>query len=176
LGSSEATDYRIFRIRRDRYRFEPTGDEGDFIVLDCPAWVNVVPVTAAGNVVLIRQYRHGIREVMLEIPGGVVEGGEAPEAAAARELGEETGYAAERVRPLARVLPNPAVQNNYLYLFAAEGCRKVGPPRPDRFESIEVLERPLADIPAMIRSGEITHSMVITAFAFLGLTIPPAPR
>jgi 8-oxo-dGTP pyrophosphatase MutT (NUDIX family) len=176
LGSSEATDYRIFRIRRDRYRFEPTGDQGDFIVLDCPAWVNVVPLTVEGNVVLIRQYRHGIREVMLEIPGGVVERGEAPEAAAARELGEETGYAAESIRPLARVLPNPAVQNNYLYLFAAEGCRKVGPPQPDRFEHIEVLERPLGDVPAMIRSGQIAHSMVITAFAFLGLTIPPAPR
>jgi len=146
------------------------------VVLDCPAWVNVVPVTAAGNVVLIRQYRHGIREVTLEIPGGVVEAGEAPAAAAARELGEETGYAAQAIRPLARVLPNPAVQNNYLYLYVAEGCRRSGPPRPDRFEDIEVLERPLAEISALIRDGHIAHSMVITAFALLGLTIAPAPR
>jgi 8-oxo-dGTP pyrophosphatase MutT (NUDIX family) len=176
LGSSEPTDYRIFRLRKDRYRFEPAGQEGEFIVLDCPAWVNVVPMTAEGNVVLIRQYRHGIREVVLEIPGGVVEEGEPPAAAAARELAEETGYAAREIRPLARVLPNPAVQNNFLYLFAAEGCRRAGPPQPDRFEQIEVLEVPLGEIPALIASGRIAHSMVITAFAFLGLVLPPAPR
>jgi 8-oxo-dGTP pyrophosphatase MutT (NUDIX family) len=173
LGSSEATDYKIFRLRHDRYRFEPTGDEGEFVVLDCPAWVNVVPLTADGKVLLIRQYRHGIREATLEVPGGMVERGEPPEAAAARELAEETGYAAGKIRPLARVLPNPAVQNNYLYLFAAEGCRKAGPPKPDRFEHIEVLETPLADIPAMIRDGRIAHAMVIAAFAFLGLAAPP---
>jgi ADP-ribose pyrophosphatase len=175
LGNRDVTDYRLFRLRRERYRFEPTGREGDFIVLDCPAWINVVPVTADGDVVLIRQYRHGIRAVTLEIPGGMAEEGEAPEAAAARELREETGYVPERVRLLARVLPNPAIQNNFLYLFAAEGCRDSGQSKLDAFERIDVITRPLADIPALIASGEISHVMVIAAFAFMGL-VPPAPE
>jgi 8-oxo-dGTP pyrophosphatase MutT (NUDIX family) len=169
LRSHHVSDHHIFRLRHDLYRFAPNGQEREFVVIDTSSWVNVVPVTSEGNVVLIRQYRHGIQDVTIEIPGGMIDEGEAPEAAAARELREETGYAAEKIRLLARVLPNPAVQNNYLYLFAAEGCRKAGKLQLDAFEWIDVLERPMADIPALIRNGDIAHSMVITAFAFLGL-------
>ncbi len=105
----------------------------------------------------------------MEIPGGMIDDGEEPEAAAARELQEETGYVAETIRPLARVVPNPAVQNNYLYLFVADGCRNTGKTQLDAFECIDVFESPLADIPELIRSGQINHAMVIAAFAFLGL-------
>ena len=101
LGSRDILDEKIFRLRRDRYRFEPNGAERDFVVLDSASWVNVVPVTAEGRVVLIRQYRHGIRDVTIEIPGGMIDAGESPKAAAARELQEETGYTAESLRLLA---------------------------------------------------------------------------
>ena len=175
LGSRDVSDQRIFRLRHDLYRFEPSGVERDFVVLDTPCWANVVPVTAEGNVVLIRQYRHGIRAVTLEIPGGMIDGDESPETAAARELREETGYEAQRIRLLGRVLPNPAIQNNWCYLFAAEGCRHVGEPNLDALERIDVLERPLADIPELIQSGDISHCMVIAAFALMGLVRPVSP-
>jgi len=169
LGSQPVSDERIFRLRHDRYRFEPTGVERDFVVIDSSSWVNVVPLTDDGRIVLIRQYRHGIQSVTLEIPGGVIDRGERPEEAAVRELREETGYTARRIRFLGRVLPNPAIQNNWCYLYAAEGCRKTTDTEPDPFEVIEVEERPLADVPGLVERGEIAHCMVISAFAFMGL-------
>ncbi len=171
LSSREVSDHRIFRIRDDVYRFEPSGRERDFVVIQSPDWVNVIPLTDDGQVVLIRQYRHGIRSVSLEIPGGIIDHGEPPDSAAIRELREETGYTAERVRLLGRVRPNPAIQDNYQYCYLAEGCRKAGDPHWDPFEHIEIVPRPLADIPELIRSEEICNALVINAFYFLA-TLP----
>jgi ADP-ribose pyrophosphatase len=162
------SDHRIFRIRHDDYRFEPTGAERDFVVLECPDWVNVVPVTDDDRVVLVRQYRHGIEELSLEIPGGVVDRGEDPQQAAVRELREETGYVPQTVRLLGRVHPNPAIQGNWSYSFLAEGCRLEASINPDPFENIEVVLMPRSEIPGLIRRGEITNSMVLNAFTFLG--------
>jgi len=167
LSSRAIADYRVVRLREDRYRFEPTGAEADFVVCETRDWVLVIPVTPDGQVVLVRQYRHGVQRVVLEVPGGVIDPGETPEATAARELREETGYQAERVRYVGRMMPNPALNNAHLHVVLAEGCRKAGQPTPDPFERIEVLQRPLGDVPAMIASGEICHGLVIAAFALL---------
>jgi ADP-ribose pyrophosphatase len=167
IGSGDVSDHRIFRVRHDMYQFEPTGAQRDFVVLECPDWVNIIPLTDDGRVVLIRQFRHGTQSVTLEVPGGVIESGEPPETAAVRELLEETGYAPARVKSLGFVSPNPAIQGNRSYTFLAEGCRVVSEPQPDSFEKIEVVLRPLQDIPALIRSGEISHSLIIAAFALL---------
>jgi 8-oxo-dGTP pyrophosphatase MutT (NUDIX family) len=169
LGSRYLSDHRIFQIRHDLYRFEPAGVEREFVVIESPDWVNVVPLTEDGQVVLIRQYRHGIRAVSLEIPGGIIDPNESPLAAAVRELSEETGYVAERVRMLGRVRPNPAVQNNYQYMFLAEGCRRRSAPHPDPFEQIEVVVRPADEIPELVRREEICHSLAINALAYAGL-------
>jgi len=174
LGSRDIADHRIFRIRYDRYRFEPTGAEGDFVVMDSADWVNVVPLTADGQVILVRQYRHGTRRLSLEIPGGMIDADESPAAAAARELKEETGFVSQRIRLLGRANPNPAVQTNFCYFFLAEGCRQVSPPQPDPLERIEVVLRPLQDIPALMQREEICHALVISAFAYLG-TVPQVP-
>ena len=169
LGSQHVSDHRVFRVRHDLYRFEPSGAERDFVVLESPDWVNIVPLTDEGEVVLVRQYRHGTRNVTLEIPGGVVEADETPEEAALRELAEETGFVPSRVRLLGRVHPNPAIQGNFCYMYLAEDCRRSAEPQPDAFERIEIVLRPLDEIPELIRRGEICHGLVHNAFGFMGL-------
>jgi ADP-ribose pyrophosphatase len=161
------SEHRILRIRHDMYRFEPTGAEKDFVVLEFPDWVNVIPITDDGRVVLIRQYRHGLLDSTWEVPGGVIDPGEEPLHAAIRELQEETGYAGEKVKLLGRVSPNPAIQGNWSYSFLAEGCKFTGARNLDPFEDIEVKLFTLDEIPSLIRREEICNSMVINAFAWM---------
>jgi ADP-ribose pyrophosphatase len=170
LGSREIAQYRIIRLREDRYRIAPSQAEGDFLVCESADWVIVIPITADGQVVFIRQYRHGVQQDVLEIPGGIMDDGETPEQTAARELLEETGFRARSVRWLGRLLPNPALNSAGCHICVAEGCVSVSDQSPDPFESIEILIRPLRDVPDMIRRGELCHAQVIAGFALWNMS------
>ena len=141
-----------------------TGKRHSFYRIDSADWVNVVPVTPAGEIVMVRQYRHGLRDVTLEIPGGMVDPGETPEQAAARELLEETGYRAERLEALGSVNPNPALfGNRVLHLRGARlrarrrGARTRAPRR--RWSSWCA---PIA-LRRLLREGRIDHALVMAA-------------
>jgi ADP-ribose pyrophosphatase len=164
VSSRPERAFRIFSLRTDRARSPLTGAEHDFVVLESAAWVNVIPLTRDQEVILIRQYRHGIREVTLEIPGGLVEAADTPLAAAKRELLEETGCRGETWIDLGYVHPNPAIQDNRCHTFLALGVTQAGPQALDDKEDIEVLLRPLAEIPRLIREGRIRHALVVAAF------------
>lgn len=173
VHSSKNRSCSVFDLRTDRARSPRTGQEHPFYVLESPPWVNVIPLTPQNHVVLVRQYRHGIRKVTLEIPGGLVEAGDSPEQAAQRELLEETGYRALEMLPLGSVHPNPAILNNRCHSFLARGVYAAGPPEPDEKEDIEVLLRPLEEIPQLIRRGDISHALVLAAFYRLFVEVVP---
>jgi 8-oxo-dGTP pyrophosphatase MutT (NUDIX family) len=157
-------NYNIFELLRETVESPRTGRTLDAVVLDSADWVNVLAFTEAGQCVLIRQYRFGNERVTLEIPGGMIDPGESPLAAAARELREETGYGASRWTSLGECAPNPAFQRNRLHTFLAEGCERVGAQEQDPGEDIEVVLADEAALDASVRSGEIDHALVLVAF------------
>ena len=168
IASRERADFRFFSVREDRSISPRTGKAHDFIVMEMNHWVNVVAISPHGRVVMVRQFRHGTEETGLEIPGGVVESGEDPAKAAARELLEETGYTAEEIVPLGKVAPNPALQDNWCFSFLARDARKTDVQMLDAGEDIDVLEIDPAEIRALVESGEINHGVVVVALAFAG--------
>jgi ADP-ribose pyrophosphatase len=164
VSSRKEKSCRIFDLRIDRAVSPRTGEEHDFYVLESHEWVNIIPVTKEREVVLIKHYRHGVRDVVLEIPGGIVEPGDTPLDAAIRELKEETGYTANEMVFLGVTHANPAFMNNRCHSYLALDSKPSGPQNLDDKEDIEVVLRPLDDIPRMIREGEITHSLILAAF------------
>jgi ADP-ribose pyrophosphatase len=145
----------------------PNGKVIDGFVLEYRDWVNVVALTKKREVVLVRQYRHGARKVILEIPGGVVDDGdESPVQAARRELLEETGYTSDAFIQIGCIYPNPANQTNLIYSFLALDAEKVGSQSLDETEDIEVELRPFETVIAMAKNGELLQSMQVSAMFF----------
>lgn len=172
IRSKPAQSFRVFSVRTDAAISPRTGIEHDFYIIESRDWINIIPLTSDHRVVMIRQYRHGSRGITLEIPGGLVDPGDTPERAAARELLEETGYEAEDWMKIGEVNPNPALFNNRCHTFLARNIKKIRDPIPDQTEDIEAVLIPLSDIPELIWKGEIDHAMVITAFYWYFLRDP----
>ena len=172
LRSEMVADCRVFRVRRDHSRSPRNAAvEHDFYCIEAPDWINIVPLTARSEVVLIEQYRHGSDEVTLEIPGGMVDAGETPSAAAERELFEETGYLPREIIFLGKTRPNPAIQNNWIHTFLARDVTFESEPVFESTEHTVVRLVPLADIPALIADGTINHSLVVVGFHWLSMLL-----
>jgi 8-oxo-dGTP pyrophosphatase MutT (NUDIX family) len=169
LASEPRADYRVFSVSALECERDEGGAPHTFFRIDSVDWANVIPVTTSGELVMIRQFRHGAAKVTLEIPGGMVDPGESPADAAARELLEETGYRAGRIVALGSVSPNPALFGNRLHSFLAEGCEKVADVANDHAEEtvVELVAR--ADVRRLLAQGAIDHALVMAAFHFWSL-------
>lgn len=164
--SENLNNYKIFNTRKDISISPQSGNEHVFYVIESPDWVNVVAVTGDEEIVLIKQYRHGIMDLTIEIPGGMVVTGEDPLESAKRELLEETGYKSDKWVEIGTVNPNPAIMNNRCYSYLALNAVYSGYQRLDGTEDIDVTTVPIATAYEMISKGEITHSLVICALHF----------
>lgn len=165
---------RVFSVHQALRRSPRTGKAHTFGLIDCPDWVNVVPLTDDGHVVFVQQWRHGTQSVTLEVPGGMVDPGETPLQAAARELDEETGYAFQTLAQLGTVAPNPALQGNRCHTFLARGCTPRRQTHFDATEDCQLRLVPFAALPELVRSGAIDHALVVAALthAWLARALP----
>jgi len=165
LGTRELLRSRVFTVL-ERDSLGPGGRRGRFSVLEAPDWATVVPLVRRGDeefFLMVRQYRHGSGQLSIEFPGGIVEAGEDPAAAAARELEEETGYRASTVTLAGSVSPNPAIMANSFHAFLAEGVEPSGRVELDEHEAIDSFLVPVAEVRASMGSGQYSHALMATA-------------
>ena len=154
-------DCRIFSVSEATSICPQTQDEHQFYFIETADWVNVVPITHEGEVVFIRQFRHGSEKITLEIPGGMIDPGEDARVAARRECLEESGYEASVVESLGVLNPNPAIFPNRLHTFVARDCHRVADIENTSTEHTEVELIPLSEIASRMENGEIDHALVV---------------
>lgn len=159
------TPWKILESRHPYPKFRmdtcelPSGRIFKPFVFEFGAWANVLAITKNNEAVLVKQYRHGVREVLLELPGGVVDDGENPLEGAKRELMEETGYSSGNIIEVGRIYPNPAIQHNTLYCYLALDAELTGGQHLDDTEEIEVHLVPLEELIEIAKSGKFMHAL-----------------
>jgi len=172
LGArTPGSDYRVFHTSFVDGTHPRTGKTKRFSVIEAVDWVNVIALTPTDEVVLIRQFRFGAAKICLEIPGGMVDEGENPRDAAARELAEETGYTSDRWEHIGTVSPNPAIQNNYLHSYLALDAKPTVAQKLDGSEVVTVETMSLTKVTEALRRGDIDHALVVNAFAHLSFRL-----
>jgi ADP-ribose pyrophosphatase len=140
-------------------------------IIEHPGVAAIVPIDADGNVVLVRQFRLAIGEIVHEIPAGVLASGEEPEAGAQRELQEETGLRAGRITRLGpRFYVSPGISTEWIQVFLAEELSEA-PLAPDEDEDIETVRVPLGEVMRMVERGELRDAKSITGVLLAARTL-----
>lgn len=158
ISSKKLLETPYFALRSDRYRLPDGAVKDPYYVVERPDAAIIFPLTRGGEVILVRQYRPPLGLMELGLPAGLVERGEEPEAAARRELAEETGFGGGEWEPLTALASSPSLKDNWAYLFLARGVETVAPPDLDEHERVEVVTVPVGDLAGLVFSGKIVSS------------------
>ena len=163
LRSERLLKTPYFALRSDKLRLPGGAVKDPYYVVERPDAAIIFPLTGEGEAVLVRQYRPPLERMELGLPAGLVEEGEKPEAAARRELLEETGYSGGEWEPLGALASSPSLKDNWAYLFLARGVEELAPPDPDEHELVETVRVPVGELLSLIRTGEIVSSSGVAA-------------
>jgi len=159
LDSKSVFTGKMINLRVDNVQL-PDGKKAAREVVEHPGAVAVVPILPDGRIILVKQYRHPVGEVTWEVPAGKLDKKEDPEGCAYRELEEETGYKAKKMRKLTAFFTTPGFTNEVIHLYAAQDLEETSQ-KTDDDEFIDVMEISRADAMWMIRSGEIKDAKTI---------------
>ncbi|MDY4888876.1 MAG: NUDIX hydrolase [Sphaerochaetaceae bacterium] len=162
-------DCHIFKVSTI-HRVARDGREGDFVEIDSPDWVTMIPVFVGTDgverFVMERQFRHGAEKVTIEFPAGLVERNEDPVDAARRELLEETGAICGKCTLMGRVCPNSAFMNNHSNFFLMEDLQLVGSQNLDDNEEIDVITIPVDQAIRLMGTRQFDNGMMMLALGF----------
>ena len=161
IGTEEIFKGKIVHLRVDTVRM-PDGSESKREIVGHKGAVCIVPVQEDGTVLMIRQFRLAAGKVLFEIPAGTREEGEEPDACAARELEEETGYTAANLRPLFAAYLAPGYSTELIYAYLATGLTKTHT-HTDADENVELVPIPLAELERRVLAGELQDAKTIAA-------------
>ena len=159
LSTDYLSRHQYFTARKDRCLRDDGTIIDPYFVVELPTTATALAFTEAGEVILVRQYRHPIAEVVLETPGGFIDGGEDPIAGMQRELLEETGYVFSSVTSTGRLAANPALLNNFTEFYIARGGKKIAGQQLDRNEEIEIMLFSVEAVIAFLMEGKIKQSL-----------------
>jgi len=168
LTDTSLISQRWLEVREQRVRLANGHEIDRFHLIRGPSWASVLCVTPDEQVILVRQYRHGLGGPSLELPAGVIEPSEEPLDAARRELREETGFVVEELSLLLTAAPEPARNTTRAYFFFARGAVRVAEPALDRSEELEVVLVPVTELFELIDQGQIVHAAHIGAILLAG--------
>lgn len=162
-SSSFVLDNKWVKIRQDKVELPNGKVIDDYFVWESDNHAMVVPFTSDNKLIFVKQYKHGIGEIMIEFPAGYVGKDEKPEDAVKREFEEETGYVSDDITFLRKVIHYPTKETGCLYLFLAKNVKKEKEIKLDSTENIEILEVTIKEALDMIQRGEIWASGTICA-------------
>ena len=158
----------VFEVTKEKCQLPDRRIMPAYYRVNCGDWINVVPFTKEGKLLMLRQYRHGNRQWHWEVPGGAMsmKSGESPLAAAQRELLEETGHESTEWEEAGVHFPNPALQGNRLHTFIAHNCVRTSELKLDPFEDLTLHELTPAEVKELIRKKELNHSLILASLVY----------